>query len=155
MTLPKFSSHPIRTATPPMIARLTTRKSTNYLRNLCTTAGKEARSKRRAAPCIGMKRVRAQNPFDRPKTPALRPRFKIMAFCKERAKALRDKYKLFVAAYRACCQELRLYFESAPCLNSDSCNAYEKKFASYIQKPPPIIWPSGCYVPTTHKPVVA
>ncbi|MBN2342225.1 MAG: transposase [Deltaproteobacteria bacterium] len=141
--------------TPPMLHDKTVNERVKYLSELISNAGRLARKKRGATTSMGMKRVLAQSPFDRPKAPARGARFKIMSFCKARKEELYEKYRLFVSLYRGCCQSLIEYFNDAPNFKGLDLKTTDMAYAKYIQQAPPIIWPDGCYVPTTHKPIGA
>ncbi|MBN2342633.1 MAG: transposase [Deltaproteobacteria bacterium] len=142
-------------STPPMVNSKTAKQRFDYLKKLISEAGINARKQRGAKPSLGMKKVLQQSPFHRPASPARGARFKIMSFCKDRKKELENAYKLFVSFYRECCQQLIAYFKEAPIMQGLSVNERESAFVKYCRKAPTIIWPSGCYVPTTHKPVGA
>ena len=142
-------------AIPPMLAEMPSESAQKYLTDFIATSGQCARTKRGAYPPLGMNKVLSQKPLDRPHAPSRKPRFKIMSFCKERKKLLQEKYKRFVAAYRACCQSLTTYFKSAPCQCGITEDDFKNKHNQYKRKAPVIIWPLGCHVPTHHKPVVA
>jgi len=140
-------------STPPMLQGLPENEQRNFLSTLIADAGRLARKKRGASSSLGMEKVLKQSSFDRPNSPAQGARFKIMSFCKARKKELEEMYRRFTGYYRACCQTLIEYFHNAPQLDGLDLDAYEKAYVEHMRKAPTIVWPPGCYVPTTHKPI--
>jgi hypothetical protein len=134
----------------PMLRDKSSAERCDYLKTLIGDAGREVRMKRGATKSMGMEKVRAQSPFDSPRSSANKPRFKFMSFCKERAEELQQMYQRFVGHYRSCMQQLFVYYENAPAIESD-----EKAYIQYVEKAPQIIWPHGCFVPSRHLPIGA
>lgn len=137
----------------PMLSDKTALEQIDYLEQTIADAASSALKERKTLPVMGMEKVLKQSPFDRPKSPARSPRFKFMSFCKARAKELKTAYKYFVGVYRGCCQMLIAYFEKELSLGYHGAKICDHAIARYISRAPAIVWPAGCYVPTTHQPI--
>ena len=149
-------SYAFNLSCPPMLHEESAKNQATILNDAIKDAGTNAMDVRKAEnlpPCMGMKKVLAQSPYNSPSSPASRTRFKIMAFCRDTQKKMEKKYKAFVDHYRSCCQSLIVYFKSIEPMDGLSIDEIENKIARVVQKAPTIDWPFGCYVPTTHKPV--
>jgi hypothetical protein len=112
-------------------------KSQAEIRKLTKELVKGGEAKYRAArghrPALGVEKIRAQSPFDRPKAPSFRPRIKFFTFCKDRRKELLEAYRQFVGAYRA--------------------TWYGFFKAAHLGKRPTVEWPNGSYPPSSWLPV--
>jgi len=137
-------------AIPPMLEGKTQTQRRNFLDHLLCVGAEDMRCRREGATFLGMSAVLAQSPFDRPGKPAARPRFKFMSFCKVRLKELDEIYRTFVARYRESRQQLITY-----AMKTMKRGGTRRAIAMHHAKAPTIWWPSGCFLPTVHRPLGA
>ena len=142
-------THTFALTIPPMLENKTAEERETFIRQLVAGACKKYKQDRLNKPALGMKKILSQTPFDRPRKPAKRPRFKFFSLCKERQKELEDKYRTFVDAYKLCVHQLIEYFKSYRRKKDD-----ESAWVKFAQKAPAIDWPEGSYPPTSHTPVI-
>ena len=91
------------------------------------------RADRGNRPALGVAKIRAQSPFDRPKASSFRPRIKFFTFCKERRSELLGAYRRFVGTYR------------------ETWDSFNK--AAHLGRRPAVEWPNGSYPPSCWIPV--
>ena len=125
---------------PPMLRSKPLQKRVVFFKELFKGAIGKYKKDRLYKPSMGMKKVLAHSPFDRPKKVKRGPRFKFLSFCKERRKQLEKTYERIVVAYRKVVHWLFLYFEDTsgvPLFVDINFN---------------LPWPEGTYPPCKHRP---
>ena len=126
-------------AVPPMLADKKPKERVAFIKELMKSAMSKYRKERLYKPALGMKKVKAQSPFDRPKKPKKRPRFKFMSFCAVRRKELQKDYENYVAQYKRAIHALFVYCE-------------DRRNIGFVDIRVNFNWPMGSYPPSTHWP---
>ena len=123
----------LQLSVPPILADMSAAKRKAYIEKLKESAEAVYRANRGNKPALGVKKIMAQRPLDRPRNPSFRPRTKV--YCHDRAERERwlDGYRRFIGSYR------------------EVFDVYRK--AAYRKNRPTVSWPEGSYPPSCWYPV--
>jgi len=118
---------------PPFLKNLEVAERNRFIRDLLNGAEKEFRAARDNKPPLGVPNIMNQNPLDRPKNSAFRPRIKVYCIDRERRLEWLSSYQTFIAGYR------------------EVFDSFRK--ASAEGRRPVVEWPMGSYPPSCWYPV--
>ena len=123
----------LKLAPPPMLAELSQQDRLRAILELARNGEAEFKKQRCYLPALGIKAIRKQKWFDRPRDSSFRPRIKVFASDPLRRKEMLEGYRNFVGIYRQ----------------------YYDVFINAIKrgKRPVIMWPEWSFPPSTNIPV--